>query len=303
MSAAPSRPLLSPGLPDEKPPARAGAQVAGRTLVELSIGFVLVLLPLWTAGWAQWLLGAIAFSYIFFITFRSHPTAEQLGLRVAGTRRALWIVAAALLVAGVGVSISVRLHTFHAVFRNHAVEWGFLAYIGWALVQQFILQNFFLARLVRITPTRALAIVSAGLLFALVHLPNPLLVIATIVWGIVACALFLRYRNLYVLGVAHAILGMCIAVAVPNVMHHHMRVGLGYLQWRVPTAPLRSRPAGGFESSPHGHAVKLSGICFPGLGRTAVSLATLGMTILPLPAALAQQRNRALAQQRNRAAR
>jgi len=67
--------------------------------------------------------------------------------------------------------------------------------------------------------------------------PNPLLVVATVVWGIVACALFLRYRNLYVLGLAHAILGMCIAVAVPNTVHHHMHVGLGYLRWHVPQAP------------------------------------------------------------------
>ena len=123
------------------------------------------------------------------------------------------------------------------------MEWGFLAYIVWALIQQFILQDFFLARLLRITPRRALAVIAAGLLFALAHVPNPLLVIATVVWGIVACALFLRYRNLYVLGLAHAILGMCIAVAVPNAVHHHMRVGLGYLRWHLAAATVPHNPA------------------------------------------------------------
>jgi len=153
----------------------------------------------------------------------------------AGKFVTCWIVALAGIAAVLGVWLSVRLGTFHAVFRNYAVEWGFLAYIGWALVQQFILQDFILARLLQITPKRTLAVIVAGLLFAVAHVPNPLLVIATIVWGVVACALFLRYRNLYVLGLAHAILGMCIAVAVPNQWHHHMRVGLGYLRWHHPS--------------------------------------------------------------------
>jgi len=218
----------------ELPPASAGPSLASRALREMLIGLALVLLPLWSAGWLQWLLGAAALSYVFFLTLRSRPTAEQLGLRVSGMRRALWIVALAAIAAVVGVWLSIRLGTFHAVFRNYAVEWGFLAYIAWALVQQFILQDFFLARLLRITSKPALAVIAAGLLFAVAHVPNPLLVMATIVWGIVACALFLRYRNLYVLGLAHAILGMCIAVAVPNQWHHHMRVGLGYLRWNPP---------------------------------------------------------------------
>jgi membrane protease YdiL (CAAX protease family) len=222
---------------EERKLTPAQSALKARALAEVAIGFVLILLALWSEHEAQWVLGAVTFAYIIFVTLRQGPTAEQLGLRVSGTRRALWIVALAVIAAVVAVWVSLRLGTFHAVFRNYAVEWGFLAYIAWALVQQFILQDFFLARLLRVTRTRALAVVSAGLLFAAAHVPNPLLVIATILWGTVACALFLRYRNLYVLGLAHAILGMCIAVAVPNQWHHHMRVGLGYLRWRPSPAP------------------------------------------------------------------
>ena len=223
--------------------AHGGARrLTSRAMVEVFIGFVLILLTLWISGLAQLAIAGATFTWMLFATFRARPTAEQLGLRVAGTRRALWIVALAVIAAVLGVWISVRLHTFHAVFRNYAVEWGFLAYIVWALVQQFILQDFFLTRLVRIAPSRTLAVVVAGVLFAVAHVPNPLLVVATVVWGTIACALFLRYRNLYVLGLAHAILGMCIAVAVPNAVHHHMRVGLGYLQWHASaTAQLQHR--------------------------------------------------------------
>jgi len=54
-------------------------------------------------------------------------------------------------------------------------------YIVWALMQQFILQDFFLLRLLRILPTRTNAVIAAALLFAIAHVPNPLLVTATVV--------------------------------------------------------------------------------------------------------------------------
>lgn len=211
------------------------SRIGSPDFVEVSAGFVLVLLALWSSRLMQLLLGGTAFLWMVLVTLRSRPHAAQLGLRLSGMRRTLWIVGVAVVLAIMGVWTSVRLHTLHAVFRNFRVEWAFLAYIVWAMMQQFMLQDFFLTRLTRIVPTRTAAVVIAGLLFAVAHVPNPLLVVATLIWGIVACALFLRYRNLYVLGLAHAILGMCIAVAVPNAVHHQMRVGLGYLQWHKPS--------------------------------------------------------------------
>jgi len=46
-----------------------------------------------------------------------------------------------------------------------------------------------------------------------------------------ACLLFLRYRNLYPLAMAHAILGITIAITIPGAVDHNMRVGLGYLHY------------------------------------------------------------------------
>ena len=56
----------------------------------------------------------------------------------------------------------------------------------------------------------------AALLFALAHLPNPILAPITLIWGLAACLLFLRYRNLYPLMIAHAILGITIAITIPG---------------------------------------------------------------------------------------
>jgi len=104
-------------------------------------------------------------------------------------------------------------------------------YLLWAFEQQFILQDYFLLRLLRILPNQSAAMIAAAVLFSTAHLPSPVLVAATLAWGIVSCTLFLRYRNLYALGCVHGVLGLCVAVSVPDAVTHHMMVGLGYLHY------------------------------------------------------------------------
>ena len=93
-------------------------------------------------------------------------------------------------------------------------------------------QNYFLLRLLRILPTQFAAVIAAAVLFSTAHLPNLVLAVATLGWGIVSCTLFLSHRNLYALGLVHSILGLCVAISVPDAVTHHMMVGLGYLHYR-----------------------------------------------------------------------
>jgi len=89
-------------------------------------------------------------------------------------------------------------------------------------------------RLTRLLESEGAAVGLAAVLFAGAHLPNLPLTAATLVWGAISCALFRRYRNLYVLGLAQGLLGLCFAVCVPDALHHHLRVGLGYLKYSSP---------------------------------------------------------------------
>ena len=92
-------------------------------------------------------------------------------------------------------------------------------------------------RLTRVLSTDS-AIAVAAVLFSAAHLPNVPLTIATLLWGVASCALFRRYRSLYVIGIAQGILGLCFAMCVPDVFLHHMRVGLGYFHYHpVGAAP------------------------------------------------------------------
>ncbi len=205
-----------------------------RDFLEIVVTFAAVLATLWSTGRVQAIAGLLTFAWVVAATLRSRQNAALLGLRFSDIRQSLWVVAVAVLAAGSLIAIAWKMHTLHAVLRGLTPETSFLAYFLWALVQQFILQNFFLVRMLRLFPTRTAAVVVTGMLFAVAHLPNPLLTVATLAWGITACSLFLRYRNLYTLGLAHAVFGISLAIAIPNALHHQMRVGIGYLEWRPP---------------------------------------------------------------------
>jgi membrane protease YdiL (CAAX protease family) len=93
------------------------------------------------------------------------------------------------------------------------------------------MQCFFLSRLLRLLPSPKLAALVTAVIFAVAHQPNPILVPVTLLWGLAACLLFLRYHNLYTLALAHAILGVTLTITVPGPVNHNMRVGLGYLTY------------------------------------------------------------------------
>lgn len=228
-------------LPIDKPDTRATGSSAAeggkrRDLRELSVGYGLILLTVWTPPPGQRLLYLVALVWIVSVTWLSFDGWSAMGLRLSGTLRSLWVVPLALLFTAVAVTLAVKLHTSHLPQSPFLLVKRFWGYAIWALFQEFLLLNFVLLRLLRLLPTRNAAVIAAATLFALAHLPNPILTPATLIWGFTACLVFLRYRNLYTLAVAHAILGICLAATVPAPVTHNMKVGLGYLTYRPPPA-------------------------------------------------------------------
>jgi hypothetical protein len=203
-----------------------------RALWELVVGYGLILLVVWTKGLLQVLLFWASMGWIALASAISGVNWRQMGLGLAGLRRSLWAPALALAGAAAAMTVAARLHTLHAPPGPSAFARRFWFYCISALVQQFLLQDFVLLRMLRILTDQRKALAASAILFATAHLPNPVLTPATLLWGGAACWLFLRYRNLYVLGAAHALLGIAIAVAVPGAVSHNMRVGLGYVVYR-----------------------------------------------------------------------
>ena len=200
-------------------------------LLELSIGYALILVVIWTPRYWQKLPYFIAAAFILTILWKSFGGWKAMGLLPAKFVRSIWLVGVALLAAAVAVIVASRLHTLHLpgspiLFIEH-----YRGYVIFAFVQQFLLQDFFLPRLLRLMRNPRSAALAAAAIFSLAHLPNPILTVITLVWGLAASLLFMRYRNLYTLAIAHAILGVTLAVTVPGPVIHNMRVGLGYLTY------------------------------------------------------------------------
>jgi membrane protease YdiL (CAAX protease family) len=86
--------------------------------------------------------------------------------------------------------------------------------------------------LMRLVADTGVAVTIAGTLFAAAHLPNLVLTAGTLAWGVGSCALFRRNKNIWILGLAQGLLGLCFAVCVPDALHCHLRVGLGYLRYQ-----------------------------------------------------------------------
>jgi len=205
-------------------------KVLSREFIEVAGVFSLIIIALWTPRYAAIFMIAAAI-WILIATLTSPRSASELGVGRIGLRKSVWIavsgalLAAAILGAG---AIEGTLHTFPWLPRP-LLHSG--VYAVWALVQQFITLSFFFIRFERLLASGTKAVVTTALLFSAVHIPNWVLLVATAMMGLVFAEIFRRYRNIYWLGVAHALLGIALAMALPDALHHQMNVGVAYLSY------------------------------------------------------------------------
>lgn len=203
-----------------------------RELAELVLGYGLILAVIWTPRpWQRGLyaLAATAIAGMMAMSFRS---LAAMGMRRDNLVRSIWIPALAVVMAA-GLIGWAAAHG--GVRGGGTASWYITRYWGyavWALVQQLLLQDFFLSRMMRLLPgRRGAAIAAAAGVFAAAHLPNPILTPMTLVCGVIACAAFVKYRNIWTLAMAHALLGVTLAITMPAALIRNMRVGLGYLEY------------------------------------------------------------------------
>lgn len=113
------------------------------------------------------------------------------------------VTAFSLPVAGVMALVGASRGTLR--FPPHA--WILMAlYPVWGVVQQFLVQALLVRNLEGSLPTARLLVVGSCL-FAIVHVPETPLMVATFGLGLVYIPLYLRHRNLWPLGLYHGWLG------------------------------------------------------------------------------------------------
>jgi hypothetical protein len=203
---------------------------SARDLLELVLGYGLILFVLWMPEFPQRILSPVALFVTLAIVLARHPSLDDLGLGRRGLARSFWILPAAVVLTIASVLVAKRIGTLHPLYKGDFKH--IAGYVLWTLYQQFLMNDLFMPRLTRLLASEGAAVGLAAVLFAAAHLPNHPLAAATLIWGGISCALFRRYENLYALGLAQGLLGLCFAVCVPDALHHHLRVGLGYLRYQ-----------------------------------------------------------------------
>jgi CAAX prenyl protease-like protein len=215
-------------------PSLAHAVPSRRTLlaVEVLIGYALIQITLWTPRPQQFVWFAVAAAWVMAGILLRWDPPRKLGLGLGSRRGWLLTLAIGASAAGAIVLGGLAAHTVHPLFGVIEPALHALGYAVWALQQEFILQAFFFLAIEEIIGDSRLAVWVTAALFASAHFPSPILMPATFLGGLFFCEMFRRFRTIYPLAIAHALLGLAIAITIPDGMLHHMRVGLGYLTYR-----------------------------------------------------------------------
>src|SRR5271169_4623337 len=84
-----------------------------RDLLELAVGYTLIMATIWTANPTQRILYWLAFAWIVATSWARRDGWTALGLGRKGLLQSLWIVAVALLLSVGAIFIAWRTHTLH----------------------------------------------------------------------------------------------------------------------------------------------------------------------------------------------
>jgi Type II CAAX prenyl endopeptidase Rce1-like len=192
-------------------------------------------------GWYIWKLQTVVLRawwvipvWLLVSFLARQDTPKSIGWRAdnlwRATKRAVWFFApSSLLICCAGVFLGM-LHRLPAHLTDPR---RFAGYVAFCLLQQVGLNSLVTNRLMRAFEEPVPACVVAGITFAALHWPNPVLVPLTLAGGVAMAWLFATERNILPLTVGQAVLGALVWWAFPLSWHHSMRVGPGYGEFRM----------------------------------------------------------------------
>jgi len=208
--------------------AKASLRHPAVLLVEPVAIFLSIVLYIW---WLRFEHPSFAF-VILAIVVLSHiwhgEAPHDLGFRRENFAACLAIFWPALLFTVLTLlSFGILLQTMRETDLERAVV-GFFSYCVWGLFQQYLLNGYFVNRLAAASSSARGTAMMAGTMFAGAHTPNWFLMIVAFAAGYCCARVYLRFRNLYFLGLAHGTIGSLLFLVVPDWVSHHLCVGPGW---------------------------------------------------------------------------
>jgi len=98
----------------------------------------------------------------------------------------------------------------------------------WGPLQQYALQGFVNRRAQEVFGRGWTSVTVVALVFALLHMPNPLLTLVTFAGGLLWAWVYQRAPNLLALGLSHGLMTWVLISSVPPAALHNLRVGFKY---------------------------------------------------------------------------
>ncbi len=219
--------------------AKAGTKRSWESLTEAAVVFLAIMLYIWKFRMVYPTSYLVILGYVLGSHFAHGESLRRLGFgwreaRAAFPQVFVWTIAAAVSILLIGAAAG----TLRPARPAHVVA-GIAAYILWGLFQQYLLNGYFVNRLLEFSHDSRgrFAPLGGALLFAAAHLPNWFLVAVTFAGGYLAARVYLKYRSLYPLAVAHGLIGYVLLRITPDWIAAGFLIGPRYLLQMYGTYP------------------------------------------------------------------
>lgn len=225
----------SPQISDERTSARLEKSLAFWEIASVMTSCLIAEWVVFSIGRGSSLALAVPIGLAFGLIFLSHrlrgETPREIGFRLDNFIEAarllalpMFLASAVLVVVGysTGSLNFVRWRGGQSVFGIPALG------ILWGLMQQYALQAFINRRAQTIWGRGWRSVLCVAAMFALLHLPNPLLTGATFAGGILWATVYQRAPNVFALALSHGLMTWVLVSTVPAAALNNLRVGFKY---------------------------------------------------------------------------